>query len=284
MPDDAHHARAKNGRDATADAAWKRLTDHDDLARLGLSATKLAKEAHVAETTAGHHLASGNVLNDLARRLVEEMEQSGRENSAEYQLASKHIPNIEGDNATQIAKQARSLIGTVLQLDLEDSRFGERIWYALIAIADLDPTALGKNVNLKERLQEGHDANQRGYEAAYDAFCAISEREYVHSRERTMHAVNSYLEGVAVQRRFGRGPQTQDELIDTVVRIFWAMTKPRDGALHDVDQGSSARRPSGPSRRRPNEQPSCGAAALEPFALGWHSASCTRSAPLSTRR
>ena len=234
-PDDRAPRQAAAGREAVAAAAWRLLGQHDDLARLGLSPAKLAREAHVAESTAAYHLSTGNVLDDLARRIVDDLTRTGNENSAEYQLASKLIPNLEGANATQIARQARRLLATVLRLDLDDGRDVERIWYALVAIADLDREALGKNVDLTARLQAAHDANQRAYESAYDAFCAITGRTYVDSRARTMRALNAYLEGVSVQARYGRGPESDEELIDVAVRIFWAHTKPLDGPVHDMD-------------------------------------------------
>ncbi len=234
--DDRPPRQAAAGREAVAVAAWRLLGERNDLARLGLSAAKLAREAHIAESTASYHLSNGNVLDGIARRIVDDLTRTGDENSAEYQLTSKLIPNLEGANATQIARQARRLLATVLRLDLDDGRDVERIWYALVAIADLDREALGKNVDLTARLQEAHDANQRAYESAYDAFCAITGRTYIDSRERTMRAVNAYLEGVSVQARYGRGPESDEELVDTAARIFWAHTKPLDGPAHDLDQ------------------------------------------------
>lgn len=53
---------------------------------------------YVAENTAGYHLGNGNVLSDLIRRLIEEMEETGRENSGEYRVTSKQIQGLEGDN------------------------------------------------------------------------------------------------------------------------------------------------------------------------------------------
>jgi len=64
----------------------------------------------------------------------------------------------------------------------------------------------------------------------------MAGRTYVHGRERTMRVLNAYLEGVAVQRRYGRGPFEHDELIDAVVRIFWATTKLLSGPEHDVNE------------------------------------------------
>lgn len=236
MPRDESVAPTPTGRDALVDAAWRHLVEQDGLARLGLSAAKLAREAHLSESTAAYHLRTGNVIDGIARRVVDDLMRTGAENSVEYQLASKLLPDLEGENATQVARQARRLLGRVLRLDLDDTRGSDRVWYALVAIADIDRASLGEKVDLVERLAEAHDASQRPYEAAYDAFCAIAQRTYVHSRERTMRAVNGFLEGVAVQARYGRGPEDDEELIDTVVRIFWAHTKPLDGPVHDLDQ------------------------------------------------
>lgn len=140
---------------------------------------------------------------------------------------------FDGDTTTQVARQARNLVGTILRLDLKDGRQAERIWYALDAIADLDLETLG--IDCRPMLREGHDRNQEAYEAAYDAFCDVTGRTYARSRKRTMRVMSAYLEGIAVHRRYGRGADENEELIDAAIRIFWATTKPVDAPEHDVD-------------------------------------------------
>jgi hypothetical protein len=124
------------GRAACADAAWELLTTDNVLARLGLGATSIheqtkRKPPEIPESTAGYHLSTGNVIHDIARKLVDKMAKSGEENSADYKNLTELIPALDGGNLTQIARQARRLIGRALQLDLSDSHFDERFWYAL---------------------------------------------------------------------------------------------------------------------------------------------------------
>jgi hypothetical protein len=52
----------------------------------------------------------------------------------------------------------------------------------------------------------------------------MTGREFVAGVERTHRAIHAYLEGVVALRRFDYG-QTDEEIIDTVLRLFLATTK-----------------------------------------------------------
>lgn len=73
--------------------------------------------------------------------------------------------------------------------------------------------------------------------------------------ERTQRAVTWYLDGVILATRFGRAPR-EEEIVDTVLRLFLVTTKPKEGEDVDLDAAllggrATAAPTSGPCPPRP---------------------------------
>lgn len=162
------------------------------------------------------------LFNATLSRAVDDLVQTANENASKYIQAADTIRR-GGPNAAAVAGPA---IAAAIVADLKaffpsDALIAgrERIYYLALAMADGDQ-------NVKRILNGGFASSQDAYLAAYQAFQDVTGRTLSAqvSDDQVFLAVSGYLEGIGVYRRFR--PVSDDQVIDSVIRIFWAHTTP----------------------------------------------------------
>jgi hypothetical protein len=152
-----------------------------------------------------------------------------------------------------------SLYGAVADSD-ELTRARERAYYLAIALCDAT-TSTGKGAvgasddllaehRFRRHVLAMHVTGREELLRVYENFLAVSDRHPVHDVKRIERVVSAFLEGALVARRIagGHGELTErarvsetpialddDELVDAVLRIFIAMSRPVDGVGIDPD-------------------------------------------------
>jgi AcrR family transcriptional regulator len=239
-PESSRKSRSKATADAILDAAFDLIAEGYGLDRLGLTREEVCRRSGQLTGTFDYHFGPKtrrNLYRELVDRLRDRLVEAARGSTKLYEFSFDRLERLSQKGALRI------LVGEAI---LRDARaFGpdnvhrsavarERLFYLLIALCGLPPEKTG-GINYQERLREAHEARQAVYGGLYDQFCRVLGREYVAGRDRTRRALNAYLEGVMVHRRFGAGP-SDDEVVDTVLRLFLVTTKPKGGDDVDVDE------------------------------------------------
>ena len=210
-----------------------------DLAeKLGLTGAAVARRLGVSSGTVNYHFGrkAGDTLTpNLVAAVRQQLVAEARRNADDYRKAAHDLRA-----GARVA--GRALVRRVLLEDLADFRIDgksslstrgrERLYYLMLALSDLDVERT--KLDYAAELKNSMSLSQNLYEQVYDDFCEVSNREFITDRARTQRAINAYLEGVEVHGRFGAGPD-DDEIVDTVLRLFYITTKPSAGADLDID-------------------------------------------------
>jgi hypothetical protein len=208
------------------DAAVDLLAEGKCLADLGLGPTKVSEKAGIPRRTYADHFgpASRQKLQAaVASRFREWAVEIAKGNRENYQQAI---------TAWGFGSRNRGTIQAALMHDLAD--WGGRVarlHFLMLALADLDSEVAG--TDYKYWLTRAHIESQREYEDIYTQFCELTGREFIDGIERTQRSINAYLEGVNLHQRYGQQPP-DEEVLDTMLRIFHATTKPIGREAIDV--------------------------------------------------
>lgn len=224
--------------DRMIDAALRLIADGGCTSEFGLTFAAVARESGEPTSKVSYHFGEPpkrNLRQMLAELVTDEIHAEAAANADAYAMAAGAIADGAGNVGRKIV--ARAILGDLEDFDATEGssdqlRGRERFYYLMLAMADLAPEKSG--VDYKRFLARASTDAQAMYVKIYDEFCRVTNREYVADGPRTQRAINAYLEGVSVQRRFGAAP-LDDEVVDTVVRLFHATTKPIGGADVDID-------------------------------------------------
>lgn len=206
------------------------------LAGLGLTQEAIAEKVPWSPKTVSWHFGKGarrplqQALAEFVRRQI--IDEAAR-NAEDYAKAAQFMRDGARVNGREMLRQV--LLDDLADYQADDTagtRGRERLYYLMLALCDLAPRDTG--VNYARVLRATTVETQAGYAPVYDEFCSAAHREYVVDRDRTQRAINAYLEGVVAHRRFGMAP-SDDEIVDTVLRLFYATTKPVGGADISID-------------------------------------------------
>jgi hypothetical protein len=228
-------ARSQERRDTFIKHALDQIADARHLESLVVRA-RVGDAAGVRRSTVDYHFGKdgvGILEDEIARHVGEEIV---RDSNANAELYRQLIELAEHDASPQLL---RLQLERALQRDLDDfcsdadtpkDLVGrERFYYLMIALCDLP-----EPVDYASHLKDSVTAGQAAYQPSYEEWCRVSGRTFIVDAERTQRAVYTYLEGVALLRRFDYAPDYR-EIADTVLRIFHATTRPVDGEPIDVD-------------------------------------------------
>jgi AcrR family transcriptional regulator len=206
--------------------------------KLGLTEAAVAERLGISPGTVNYHFGrreGGTLTPNLVEAVREQMGAEVRRNVDDYRKAAHDLRA-----GARVA--GRALVRRVLLEDLADFRVDgkttlsdrgrERLYYLMVALCDLEVNRT--KVDYAAELNDSMSLSQELYAQVYEDFCEVSNREFITERERTQRAINAYLEGVEVHRRFGAAPD-DDEIVDTVLRLFYITTKPSAGADLDID-------------------------------------------------
>jgi hypothetical protein len=224
-------------------AAEELLGDGLGLTRLGLTREAISKRAEIVPGTYDYHFGP-NSARDLRAALFQRFRDSLLEeierNREGYELAADAVGQGSGAAVIRYA-----LLRDLASYDADRSRtasWRQRYYHLALALCGIDPKAAG--VDYRAELQELQAESDRIYEGIYRLFSQATGREFVARSERTQRAIDAYIKGVSACRRLGTAP-ADDEVVDTVLRLFYVTTKPGGGADIDLDAELFGREPAG---------------------------------------
>jgi hypothetical protein len=229
-------ARSQDLRDTLIKHALEQIADARHLDSLVVRA-QMGDAAGVKPNTVNYHFGKDGVAvleDEIARHIGEEIVREANTNADLYRQL---IELAEREDASP--QLLRAQLERALKRDLDDfwsdddkprSVVGrERFYYLMVALCDLE-----RPVDYASHLKESVTTAQATYQPSYEEWCRVSNRTFIEDAQRTQRAVYTYLEGVALLRRFDHAPGYR-EIADTVIRIFHATTRPVDGEAVDVD-------------------------------------------------
>jgi AcrR family transcriptional regulator len=222
-------------------AAEALLMEGLGLARLGLTREAVSKRAGVVPGTYDYHFGPTSardlraaVFERFRSSLLEELER----NREGYELAAEAVAQGSGSAVIRSA-----LLRDLASLDAGRSpttAWRQRFHHLALALCDLEPEVAG--VDYQARLKELQEEANGISEGLYDLLSRATGRGFVAGVDRTQRAIDAYLKGVAACRRFGKAPP-DDEVVDTVLRLFYVTTTPTGGADIDLDAELFGREP-----------------------------------------
>ena len=155
---------------------------------------------------------------------VEEIKSSARANADGYLQAADTIRRGGGPEAitAAVAGDLRDYVPS----GIPDVDARERTYYLAVAMAD-------DNRGVARQLREFLEAHKAIHQVAYQAFLALFNRRPATSVtfDGLYYAVSGYLEGVQLYKRYGLAV-SDDRITDSMIRIFWAHTRPLTGPEH----------------------------------------------------
>jgi hypothetical protein len=221
------------------DAAWELLAANDERAGFDLTWTTLAASAKTTESTVRYHLKHGHLLIGIAERLAHEIEQNGKYYARTYTDLFRDLPRMDKGSRAEIAQRFRERFGNILRHEIEDDQRFSGVLFTLTTRVDLvghgdADVVRDRQDQVSEIVRAAYETRQESYGRFYDMFCHLVKRTYVHDLDRTRFAVNAFLIGVSMQARLN-AMVDDDELADSVMRIFWAHTKPTSDEAQDIE-------------------------------------------------
>jgi AcrR family transcriptional regulator len=238
-------SRSQGTEDRILAAAFELIAEGYGLTDMGLTFEEIGRRSGDARTSIDYHFGSKS-SRDLNTALVDRFhalltdEADGARQL--YEVGAEQWEWSLREGATQEQKGVvRGIVRAALvrngrdfdpaQMDAE-AIGRERLRYLMLALCGLPVESTG--LDYAQRLRAAHEEQQELFRKSYEMFCRLSGREFVDGLERTQRAIRAYLEGVIVLRRFDAGPP-DDEIVDTVLRLFLVTTKPKGGIDIAVD-------------------------------------------------
>lgn len=255
--------------DRLIDAAIARLARGDgrgSLQNLGIHRTEVISDAGVGSGSLYHHFPGDDALRDLADevmdRLLQEQVRLREEAVIDYRDRAEFIADGAGRKTIAKALLAELKLYGAVPDDDPVTRARERLYYLGVALCDgltsryqLPITSEIDEATPEHRFRRHVIKLQTSTRVAmldvYAKFLAAANREPIHDIDRLERVLSSFIEGVLLIRRVvvGHGKATSrardpadeqlvlddEELIDAVLRIFLALSRPTDGTALDPD-------------------------------------------------
>lgn len=253
-------------------AAITRLSRGDGkgkLTDLGIQGAQLVRDAGVSKGVfyqsefrkRGDGDTVAGLVDAVLKRILTEQE-GVRETAVEnYSAQAGTIAEGAGRGtiATALLKELRRY-GAIPTGSTNLDRARERVYYLAIALCDsavskddnpIDSSEAAPDLRFRQHLLDVHAANREALIDVYQEFLRVARREPVGSAERIERVIGSFIEGTLIFRRIGSShPEVgvagnkaspaalmldDDDLVDTVLRLFMAMSYPTGGEPPDPD-------------------------------------------------
>jgi hypothetical protein len=229
--DSREHARAR--RDRIIDAAVSMLRDGDCLLDLGLTRKDVAENAGVSPGTVDHHGGMAQVRREVARRVQQHFEEVATKSRRDFDTLAAAVKDAGDTRPKVLAMFGRTFVQRSLLQSFEAyENIDYRAFLLFVALADKQAS----DVNYAEVLRDLHRQRYEAFESLYGLLCDLTAREYEVDKDRTIRAIDAYLDGVLLQQRYEPKLRDVGEIADTVIRLFWATTKPVLGEAHPIDR------------------------------------------------
>lgn len=239
-------SRSHGTEDRIVAAAFELIAEGYGLTKMGLTFEEISRRSEERRTNIDYHFGS-NSSRDLRTAIVDRFHSlltaEADRNRELYETGADQWAWSLRELAAQEQKgMARGIIRAALVKNGKDfdpahmnaeAIARERLRYLMLALCGLPVESTG--LDYAQRLRTAHEEQQKLFRKSYEMYCRLAGREFVDGLERTQRAIHAYLEGVIVLRRVGAAP-SDDEIVDTVLRLFLVTTKPKGGIDIDVDQ------------------------------------------------
>jgi hypothetical protein len=233
-----------SGREALVSAVVAQMRSPSWLRKaFGLTRADVVSNAVVANNTWDYHFGPGktDIRVAVAEHLREHTITEAAKNAGEYESFLTTLTRMSPGQ--DLRSLGRGAVRDALARDLSDFGSSDRIYYALVSLADASP-------DIAQHLKAAHEVSQSGFDNVYDGFLELTGRAYLtpHEHNLTRRAIGTYLEGVQTLARFDAGPRHEggldiDEITDVVLRLFWATTRKYGQDAVDIDDDLFGTRP-----------------------------------------